>query len=395
MSVEAMSWVWKQELPPNGRLVLLAIADHADDNGGNAFPSQSTLARKTGYGERQIKNILDALVRTGVLTVSRCHIPNRPAHRQPNLYQINMSQPMSVSKAEFTTAGPSEELRQDVIEAFGMTCWWCKRRGGAMDPDGFPWEMDRVVAGRDGGAYVRDNVVLSCRHDNKRRWGENISPSGEEKSALARGEIAAPDEGQSSSAEPSVNHPVEPSADVSLTLDVAVAAQPSSFERFYAAYPRKAGKPAAARAFRAAVREDGLDAIRAGFKVWSAHWTENAVSLGLIPHPATWLNQKRYNDIPVAPDEKPGNGRRPDAAVAIAQTRASHDAEREEFAALMLRGALARCPDHLWPGYPDEARMAMFLSNYGLWDLALAHGVVREAFEETWGRHFDIRSWSP
>ena len=46
-----MSWiavreVWKLDLPPTEKFVLLAIADFSNDKTGTAWPSQSTIAAK-------------------------------------------------------------------------------------------------------------------------------------------------------------------------------------------------------------------------------------------------------------------------------------------------------------------------------------------------------------
>ena len=70
MSVEVMSAVWRLDLPQNKKLVLLAIADHANDD-GIAWPSQGRIAWKTGYKRRNIKRILDELIEDGFLTVMR------------------------------------------------------------------------------------------------------------------------------------------------------------------------------------------------------------------------------------------------------------------------------------------------------------------------------------
>src|SRR5690606_6482867 len=48
VSVRAMSWVWNySRSKPTQRLVLLAIADCANDHGAEAYPSNATLAAKT------------------------------------------------------------------------------------------------------------------------------------------------------------------------------------------------------------------------------------------------------------------------------------------------------------------------------------------------------------
>jgi hypothetical protein len=65
------------------------------------------------------------------------------------------------------------------------------------------------------------------------------------------------------------------------------------FETFWRVYPRKVGKKAAVKAWRAAKDRPGIDqvckAVRA--QAVSRQWQE-----GFVPHPATWLNQGRWAD---------------------------------------------------------------------------------------------------
>lgn len=57
-----MGWVWEHSRSKStDRLVLLAIADCASDDGGNAYPSIATLMRKTGLSERAVHNALSRL----------------------------------------------------------------------------------------------------------------------------------------------------------------------------------------------------------------------------------------------------------------------------------------------------------------------------------------------
>jgi hypothetical protein len=72
-----------------------------------------------------------------------------------------------------------------------------------------------------------------------------------------------------------------------------------AFVAFWDAYPRKVGKPAALKAWGRIARADALldamlDAIRAQQR--SAQWTKDGGEF--IPHPATWLNQRRWEDVP-------------------------------------------------------------------------------------------------
>lgn len=69
MSIKLMSLVWECDLPPNQTFVLLAMADHAHDDGSRCFPSVAKLAWKCGYSRRQIQNIIQALRKKAILLV--------------------------------------------------------------------------------------------------------------------------------------------------------------------------------------------------------------------------------------------------------------------------------------------------------------------------------------
>ncbi|WP_191569082.1 helix-turn-helix domain-containing protein [Paracoccus yeei] len=69
MSVEAMAWVWKNgPADPTERLVLLAIADHADDHGW-CYPSMAGIAAKACVTERGARGIVRRLEAGGWVTV--------------------------------------------------------------------------------------------------------------------------------------------------------------------------------------------------------------------------------------------------------------------------------------------------------------------------------------
>jgi hypothetical protein len=66
MSIRVMSQVWDLALPAFEKLVLLALADCANDE-GECWPSVSTLKRKTGAGERTIQRSIRALETLGIV----------------------------------------------------------------------------------------------------------------------------------------------------------------------------------------------------------------------------------------------------------------------------------------------------------------------------------------
>lgn len=64
-----MSAIFESEtLGPTERLILLALADHADDS-GRCYPSMGRLSRRTGLSERAIQTNVKKLTATGYLTV--------------------------------------------------------------------------------------------------------------------------------------------------------------------------------------------------------------------------------------------------------------------------------------------------------------------------------------
>jgi hypothetical protein len=89
----------------------------------------------------------------------------------------------------------------------------------------------------------------------------------------------------------------------SLDLDVSVFSsdqigEESNFQKFWSAYPRKVGKDAAAKAFeKRKVDYVLLGAIMAALEEQkqSQQWQRDGGQY--IPHPATWLNQGRWQDV--------------------------------------------------------------------------------------------------
>jgi hypothetical protein len=71
MSIRVMTRVWADSKQSEGSLlVLLSMADHADD-GGVCFPSQERLADRARLSVRQVRRVIDRLVMEGELKVLR------------------------------------------------------------------------------------------------------------------------------------------------------------------------------------------------------------------------------------------------------------------------------------------------------------------------------------
>ena len=76
-----------------------------------------------------------------------------------------------------------------------------------------------------------------------------------------------------------------------------------TFEQFYKLYPRKEKRPLAERAFKKLSVKDKFDAYTGlinYIKVWKANETEKQ----FIPHPSTFINQRRWEDEIELPKQK-------------------------------------------------------------------------------------------
>lgn len=280
-----MSWVWEQSLPPNGKIVLLALADHAHDDGRNAFPSLARIARKTGYSERQVQRILAELVRQGAISIQE-----KATTTKPNVFTVNISGDFVVGRADFHTGSANKELKLALMLRDSLTCRHCERVGDeACDPDGAPWEADRLVP---GGEYTMENTVLSCRFCNRRRGRGDIMTTRGDMGDVRGGDISVVDGATLVSTEPSIQPSViQPPIEIHHRRAVA-----EHFQIFWDTYPRKVGKTAAEKAFkRISATVDPLVIIDGALRYATDPNREDEFTA----HPTTWLNAGRWEDEPI------------------------------------------------------------------------------------------------
>lgn len=69
MSAKVMGLVFEADLPRAEKFILLALADHAKEDGSDVYPSVARIEWKTGYSERQIRTLIDNLEKMGILRV--------------------------------------------------------------------------------------------------------------------------------------------------------------------------------------------------------------------------------------------------------------------------------------------------------------------------------------
>ena len=86
MSVKLMSVAWDMPLPMGQKMLLLALCDHANDD-GVCYPSQEKLAQKCSMGERTVISHIQWLERHGIVSRERRQNTQR---RKSDLYQITL-----------------------------------------------------------------------------------------------------------------------------------------------------------------------------------------------------------------------------------------------------------------------------------------------------------------
>lgn len=116
MSIRLMSDVWRTELPTVEKMVLLVIADHANDEGTQSYPSQQTIATKASISVRTVQRSVNTLVEKGYIRVFKGQggSANCRDDRRPHLYQIN------INKLRHDTV-TTREARPDTDDTNGAT----------------------------------------------------------------------------------------------------------------------------------------------------------------------------------------------------------------------------------------------------------------------------------
>lgn len=238
-----MARVWADSKHSGSHLLmLLAIADFADDD-GNAYPAVNTLAEKCRMKPRNAQVILSTLRQSGELEVRENEGP-----RGTNLYRIS------------TLQGAQGNAGVGVQSLAGV---------GAQELAGV-----QTLAGVQGNAR--------------------------------RGAKACAKPLQGLAPEPSLNHQQPSSLVRSAPKSARAKNEHPLFAQFWTAYPRKAARAKALQAFAALNPSPGtLKAMVAAISAQGLAERCSGPDARFVPHPATWLNGRRWEDQPEAPSSAP------------------------------------------------------------------------------------------
>lgn len=119
MSISAMNWAWGLDVPTGEKIVLLALADRANDD-GECWPGYASMAEKCSMSERNVMRIVVALEEKNLLKID--HRKNPENNRQKtNVYHLNIEQK------------PGDTMSPGNVQKPGDIC--DKKPGDTMSPN--------------------------------------------------------------------------------------------------------------------------------------------------------------------------------------------------------------------------------------------------------------------
>lgn len=235
MSIRAMSLVWSHfDGGGSELLAMLALADWASDDGGNIYPSIATIAKKIRLSKRHARRIIHQLIRD---------------------HWCLLDEP--------STGGPLEKTNRYRLDLNKM-----RTTSARVPPD----------IGDTPGARVPPPLAPTS--------GVPLTPA---------------------SATPSAGVPqsiINPKGASKTLTRAARACSKDRIEEIYQTYPRRVGRKKALIAIEKAVQEIAKREGTANAGAWLlGRVKEFAASPAgqagtFTPHPATWMNQGRYDDDP-------------------------------------------------------------------------------------------------
>lgn len=148
-----MNWAWEQPLPPVPKLVLMALADNADDH-GYCWPKMKTIAAKCSTSERTVQRTIKTLLVAGMLKKDARF--DASGRQVSNGYTLALTYPDKLSPLADDRAGEG-----DTPVTPGVT-QLCQGEGDkAMSPLEPPYEPSYESSVRRAAKLTQLNAVES------------------------------------------------------------------------------------------------------------------------------------------------------------------------------------------------------------------------------------------
>lgn len=171
MTIRAMNWAWGVELAPAMKLVLLKLADRADDD-GKCWPGMDVVAEACGVSERSVMRYIQQFEQMGLVRIDRRK--GEDGRQKTNIYWLNLDwnvdwkpgDKLSPGNDEpgdtdgqnrVTTVSPEIRLKPYLETTIETTDTTTKVAAPVSDPEPEPIVQDAVAW--DGVRWFVDNAV--------------------------------------------------------------------------------------------------------------------------------------------------------------------------------------------------------------------------------------------
>lgn len=116
MSIRYMNWAWELRLPPVEKLVLLKLADNANDSGGS-YPSIKLVAQQCSISARTAQRVIKRLSTENVVRVEKRF--RRDGSQSSNHYTLIAPFSPGVNLSPHTEEGDSKRTQSDTPDGLG------------------------------------------------------------------------------------------------------------------------------------------------------------------------------------------------------------------------------------------------------------------------------------
>lgn len=196
MSIEALSWAWKQhDAPLTAKLVLIALADHADHE-GVCWPGQRGLGEKCGVSRQAVNRAMRKLEELGLITRVARH--REDGGRSVDLVRLVLAPPVTEADTPCNgsiptpgypkvTAEPSTKNQETSYEVSPDVSRLCNRLAlkirlndprADVNPCSVRWTTDMrlLLRDRQGDVAEVERVIDWCQQDPF--WAVNVLSPG-------------------------------------------------------------------------------------------------------------------------------------------------------------------------------------------------------------------------
>lgn len=295
MSWQASAWV-QDHAPVQNQgegCVLYVLANYADSNGRNAWPSQRTIAEKAWCSIRSVGRHLANLEKRGVIRRGDQRlVDHMPKGKRPVVWDLNM--------------GLSRHAGNDDCQVTSEV----DNRGGRKPSR--PQSSTSGVHDNGGGSENaspanRDEVTCQIVQDDLSQWQTNLLNKPLIEPPLTPPTPSEPETEPTVIPERVCSTPVERVSEKPATKPVKKNnTYPEEFEQWYHTFPRHVGKRKAFTAWKAAVKRVNPDTLMARTQSFAAHVKAQGTDQRFIPHPTTWLNRDGWDDEIQQPQHRNG-----------------------------------------------------------------------------------------